>query len=214
MIAQAKDACGQRQEETADWLTEHLLEMGPEQALNFHSIMQGYMELSDKFGLWNAAVLILEAGCYSHGYEDFRGWLIAQGKETYLAALKAPDSLADIAAAMKDGCRFGAIVYVGENAYEELTGRDAFSDDDRRFSEELRRDIVYGEGIDYPHEWSEVAAYLPRLTAQHLTPEGLRACIRRGHLWNHDDPTIQKARMAAPKKKTARIEKKKGGKSR
>ena len=59
-----------------------------------------------------------------------------------------------------------------------------------------------------------MAAYLPRLTAQHLTPEELRACICRGHLWNHGDPDIQKARAAAPKKKKARSGKQKGGESR
>ena len=79
---------------------------------------------------------------------------------------------------------------------------------------ELRKDIVYGAEIEYPHEWSEVAAYLPSLTAQHLTPGELRACISRGHLWNHDDPDIRRARAAASKKKKAKGVKKETGESR
>ncbi len=206
LIAQAKDLCGQRQEETVYWLTEQLLALGPEQALNFHSIMHGYIELSDKFGLWNAAALILENGCFIDGFMDFRAWLIAQGKDVYLAALKDPDSLADVS--VGKNCRFSAFLYASDMAYERLTGRMAHNDVEpdrhQQLLAELRRDIVYGEGIDYPHEWSEVRAYLPCLTAQHLTKQELQACVGRGRLWNHDDPEIKRARAAVPKKKKLR----------
>ena len=215
LIDQAKNACGQDQRACAYWLTEQLVAMGPEQTLNFHSIMHGYRELADKYGLWNAATLILEDGCYSDGFEDFRAWLIAQGREPYMAALKDPDSLANVL--VYGNCRFESLPYVGDMAYERLTGGRAYDDMDPDAHQQLvaglRQEIVYGEGIGYPHEWSEVAAYLPRLTAQHLTPEELRSCIRRGHLWDHGNPDIQKARAAAPKKKT-KTSKKKGGDAR
>lgn len=215
LLAQAKDVCGEEQETTAYWLTERLLEMGPEQALNFHSILHGYMELADQYGLWNAAILMREDGCHSDGFEDFRSWLIAQGRDTYLAALKNPDSLAEFPA--DTDCRFADLPYVGDMAYDRLTGRMAYNDVDpdehRKLVAELRKDIVYGAEIGYPHEWSEIAAYLPHLTAQRLTPEELRACICRGYMWNHDDPDIQRARAAAPKKK-GRSGNKKGDKSR
>lgn len=215
LLAQAKDVCSEDQETTAYWLTERLLEMGPEQTLNFHSILHGYMELADQYGLWNAAILMREDGCHSDGFEDFRSWLIAQGRDTYLAALKNPDSLAEFPA--DTDCRFAALPYVGGMAYDRLTGRmaydDAAPDEHRKLVAELRKDIVYGAEIGYPHEWSEIAAYLPRLTAQRLTPEKLRACICRGYMWNHDDPDIQRARAAAPKKK-GRSGNKRGDKSR
>lgn len=214
LIEQAKDVYGQDQRASAYWLTEQLLEMGPEQAVNFHGIMHGYMELADKYGLWNAATLIQSDGCYSDGFMDFRAWLIAQGKATYLAALKNPDSLADVP--VYQNCRFEALIFVGNMAYERLTGREIDDDTDtdahQRLIAELRRDIVYGAGIEYPHEWKEVAAYLPRLCAAYTTPEELRDYARRGHLWNHSDPDIQKARAAAPKKKKSRTLK--GGEAR
>lgn len=215
MLAQAKTACDGNQRAAAYWLTERLLAMGPEQALNFHSIMHGYMDLADKYGLWNAATLIHEDGCYSDGFEDFRAWLIFQGKATYLAALKDPDSLADVPACAEEDCRFADLPYAGSMAYVRLTDRMAHDDitpaDQKKIETELRNGIVYGPGIEYPYEWSEVAAYLPRLTAQHLTPEELRACVRRGHLWDHSNPEIQRLRAAMPKKKRARTRKKKEG---
>ena len=216
LIAQAKDSWGGAHEAAAYWLAERLLEMGPEQTLNFHGILHGYMNLAYQYGLWNAAILILEDGCYGDKFEDFRAWLIYQGKETYLAALKDPDSLADIPD--HENCRFMALPYVGDMAYERLRGRmphvDIDPDAHRRLTAELKKGIVYGAETGYPHEWSEIAAYLPRLTARHTTPEELRACGRRGRLWNHGDPDIQKARAAAPKKKKVRSSKQKGGESR
>ena len=216
LIAQAKDSWGGTHEAAAYWLAERLLEMGPEQTLNFHGILRGYMKLAYQYGLWNAAILILEDGCYGDKFEDFRAWLIYQGKETYLAALKDPDSLADIPD--HENCRFMALPYVGDMAYERLRGRmphvDMDPDAHRRLTAELKKGIVYGAETGYPHEWSEIAAYLPRLTARHTTPEELRARGRRGRLWNHGDPDIQKARAAAPKKKKARSGKQKGGESR
>ena len=216
LIAQAKDSWGGTHEAAAYWLAERLLEMGPEQTLNFHGILRGYMKLAYQYGLWNAAILILEDGCYGDKFNDFRAWLIYQGKETYLAALKDPDSLADIPD--HENCRFMALPYVGDMAYERLRGRmphvDMDPDAHRRLTAELKKGIVYGAETGYPHEWSEIAAYLPRLTARHTTPEELRARGRRGRLWNHGDPDIQKARAAAPKKKKARSGKQKGGESR
>lgn len=218
LLAQAKTACDGNQRAAAYWLTERLISMGPEQALNFHSIMHGYMDLADQYGLWNAATLIHEDGCYIDGFEDFRAWLIFQGRETYLAALKDPDSLADVPACVEDDCRFADLPYAGSMAYARLTDRMAFNDirpaDQQHMTATLKKSIVYGAEIEYPYEWSEVEVYLPRLTARHLTPEELRACICRGHLWNHDDPAIQKARIAAPPKKKTRTSKKKGGDAR
>ena len=53
LIDQARASCGGNHKESVYWLTDHLLAMKPEQILNFHSIMHGYMELANKYGLWN-----------------------------------------------------------------------------------------------------------------------------------------------------------------
>ncbi len=184
--------------------------------LNFHSITHGYLELADKYGLWNAAILLQEDDYNNCGFEDFRAWLIYQGKETYLAALRDPDSLADLADCVN--FQFEALPYVGDMAHERLTGRTAYADispdAQKRLTSELKKGIVYGAGIEFPHEWSEVASYLPRLTAQCLTPSELRSNISRGHLWNHNDPDIRRARAIMPRKKKTRSPKKKEGDAR
>lgn len=203
LIAQAKEQCGQDQDSFAQWLEERLTEMGPEQALQFDAITHGYRDLAYKYGLWSAASVLCN-GCTDDGFIDFQGWLIAQGREVYMAALKDPDSLADVPA--YGGCCFESLSYVGDYAYEKLTGRDSYESFDpeayQALVEELKKDVVYGEGIEYPYTWSETAAYLPKLCAKYMTPEELAWRIRqRDDIWNTTSPDIQQARAAAQKSK-------------
>ena len=210
LIAQAKEQCGQDQDAFCQWLENRLIEMGPEQALNFDYAAFAYRAAAYKYGLWSAASVMLD-GCTDDGFTDFRGWLIAQGRDVYLAALKDPDSLADVP--VYGDCCFETICYVGNYAYEELTGRNTYEDFDpavsRAWSEKIEPDIVYGEGIGYPYTWSETAAYLPKLCAKYLTPEELAQRIRqRDDTWNLTNPEIKMVR--ATEKKSKKIKKDRG----
>ena len=201
LIAQAKAHCGQDQDAYAQWLVDRLTALGPEQALRYDAIVHGYRELAHKYGLWNAASILCD-GCSDDGFMDFQGWLIAQGKEVYMAALKDPDSLADVPA--YGGCCFETLSYVGSYAYEKLTGHGSYTvfdhDAYQAVVEELRKDIVYGEGIDYPYTWSETAAYLPKLCAKHMTPEELAWHIKcHNDTWNMFSPAVKEARATAQK---------------
>lgn len=88
---------------------------------HWYQIANLYRICSLKEKLWGAARIM----CY--GYSDvvfdyFLGWLVAQGKDVLLAALKEPDSLADVEAvkeyaeAMKDR---RCIPDLGENLHFE-----------------------------------------------------------------------------------------------
>jgi hypothetical protein len=47
--------------------------------------------------LWGAAYLI-NGGCSDDGFDYFRGWLIAQGRDAYRRAVADPDTLAELPA--------------------------------------------------------------------------------------------------------------------
>ena len=203
LIAQAKEQCGQDMDAFAQRLEDRLIEMEPEQALNFDNIAHGYRDLAYKYGLWSAATILCD-GCTDDGFIDFRDWLIAQGREVYMSALKDPDSLADVPAC--DDCYFESLGYVGDLVYAKLTGRNSYSSFDRNayqaLVDELKKDVVYGEGIDYPYTWSETAAYLPRLCGKYMTPEELAGRIKyHNDTWNVTSPDIQEARATAQKSK-------------
>ncbi len=203
LIAQAKERCGQDLDASAEWLEAQLLGMGPQEVRSFGNILHGYLTLANKFGLWTAANIMLD-GCTDDGFIDFRSWLIAQGKDVYLAALRDPDTLAEVP--LYGGGCFESLAYIGGEALEKLTGRDACDRFDRaayqRLLDDLKQDIVYGEGIDYPYRWSEAVAYLPALCSKYLTVEEIQRRVQqRDDTWNPTSPEVRRARATAKKGK-------------
>ena len=201
LIHEAKRLCGQDQDGAFHWLEDQLLMMGPQQAQNFDHIAHGYLALADKYGLWSAASIMLE-GCSDDGFMDFRSWLIYQGRETYLAALKDPDSLSGVL--LYGGGSFESLPYIGDSAYEKLTRKHTYDTIDRsayeKVKSELAQDIRYGGGIDYPYKWKDLADYLPRLCARYVQPEVLAGLVRMdADTWNPTNPDVQKARKTQAK---------------
>lgn len=174
LIHEAKNACGQDMDAMLAYLKDRLVSMGPTQAQNFHDIIHVYEDLADKFGLWDAVGIMKEYGCSDDGFIDFRAWLIAQGREVYFAALADPDSLADVVP--YGDCCFEQLSYVGDYAYEQLTGKSAYDQTDWSAYEallmKLEQDIVYKDGIEFPREGADLKKYLPRLCAKHPEWDG------------------------------------------
>ncbi|MFF5228039.1 DUF4240 domain-containing protein [Dactylosporangium sp. NPDC000521] len=93
------------------------------------------MAMSYRADLW-AAAYIINGGASNDGFDYFRGWLVAQGREWFECALAGPDSLAAhpevIAAAAEAGDLDGEpILYVVMDAYRAATDEDdvpAYSD--------------------------------------------------------------------------------------
>lgn len=206
LIAQAKERPGG----PGEWLIEQLVDMGPEQAKKFDDIAHAYIDLSDQYGLWTAASVIERGGCTDDGFIDFRTWLVAQGKDVYMAALRDPDSLAD--APDYQNCRFDTLPHMGDLAYEELTGRNTYEDFDPdgygSLKEELKKDVEYGDGIGYPYDAADVPAYLPRLCRRYMPEEMFQKQKVDIGTWNLNNPNIQKARATAQKSK--KIKRKRG----
>jgi hypothetical protein len=75
----------------------------------------------ESFGwrLWGAAYL-MNGGCSDDGFEYFRAWLIAQGRETFEAVLEDPDRLAML---INPEAELEEFMYVAGDVYEEKTGR-------------------------------------------------------------------------------------------
>ena len=78
--------------------------------------------------LWAAAYLI-NGGCSEDGFDAFRGWLIAHGREAVARAVTDPDSLAElpeVRAAARTGAVFEAeeVLAIGAEAYALATGTE------------------------------------------------------------------------------------------
>jgi hypothetical protein len=83
------------------------------------------MAASGREDLWAAAYLI-NGGCSEDGFDNFRGWLIANGRDVVARAVRDPDSLADlpaVQAAASTGAVFEAeeVLAIAEEAYRQAT---------------------------------------------------------------------------------------------
>ncbi len=158
-------------------LTEALSALPVEEILCWQQIFQEYQRLSYKEKLW-AAAYVINGGCSDDGFDYFRAWLTAQGKELFLAALAQPDCLADCEQAKEDETEFEEMLCVACDAYFKVCGMkernyEAFySALDRHPLPEHERasiaaEIRYAPDID--EEWDEdsgLSALLPKLCAK------------------------------------------------
>ncbi len=125
------------------------------------------MAASGQEDLWAAAYLI-NGGCSDDGFDHFRGWLIAQGREVVARSVRDPDSLADLApvqGAAATGAVFEAeeVLAVAGEAHLQATG------------EPLPPSDVPVTKPDPAQLWDfddeeEMARRLPKLSALFLEP--------------------------------------------
>jgi hypothetical protein len=125
------------------------------------------MVASGKEDLWAAAYLI-NGGCSDDGFDHFRGWLIANGRDVLAGAVREPDSLADLSSvksAADSGAVFEAeaVLSIAAEAYVQATG-DEFPASDGAPTRPDAADLW-----DFDNE-DEMRRRLPRLSALFLEP--------------------------------------------
>ena len=162
-------------EDMYDPLVDILSRLEMADLMRWKQIFDEYQHLSYKNKLW-AAAYVINGGCSDDGFDYFRAWLTAQGREVFLNALNDPNSLADT-----DGCE-------GDVEFEEMLGVAAAAyfnktntQDYEQFYDELengplpeelaaamRSEINYAPDIDV--EWDDddeesLSGLLPKLCA-------------------------------------------------
>src|ERR1044071_8440630 len=100
----------------------------PEEIVAWSRHLDKVMVASGTQDLWAAAYLI-NGGCSEEGFDAFRGWLIAHGREAVARSVRAPDSLADVPlvqAAVDSGAVFEAeeVLAIADEAYAQATGSE------------------------------------------------------------------------------------------
>ena len=81
-----------------DALKEELLKLSPKEIVSFDTHFTQAMDEAFHWDLWGAAYLMGD-GCSDDWFDYFCRWLISLGRPAFDAALKDPDSLADVARA-------------------------------------------------------------------------------------------------------------------
>lgn len=154
-------------DEVAKRAAAELATRDPEEIVAWDRHLGRVMVASGTEDLWAAAYLI-NGGCSDEGFDAFRGWLIAHGRETVARAVKEPDSLADMPAvrsAADSGAVFEAdeVLSIAAQAYELATGGPLPPSETQR----TRPDAA--DLWDFDNE-DEMRRRLPRLSALFLEP--------------------------------------------
>ena len=107
-------------EDQAERLVRILGEQAPEEILGFDRLMVQFRHQAYRWDLWGVAYIVC-GGCSDDGFEYFRGWLIAQGKDIYGEAMRSPETVANH---LGDDEECEDILYSARRAYESKTGRE------------------------------------------------------------------------------------------
>ena len=101
----------------------------------------------------------VKIGYTDDGFLDFRSWLISRGRHIYAAALRNPDTLADVVDPQLDGYEFEELQYLARAVYEEATDEEMPSN-----AYVWPADEPKGERWDFDDE-EEFSRRLPKLAA-------------------------------------------------
>ncbi|GAA4713756.1 DUF4240 domain-containing protein [Phytohabitans rumicis] len=100
----------------------------PADIVAFDRHLRRVLAASQSVDLFGAAYLV-NGGCSHEGFDAFRGWLMAQGREAFARAVGDPDSLADLpavrrAAVTGEELESPAMLRAAAEAHLKVTGTD------------------------------------------------------------------------------------------
>jgi hypothetical protein len=129
----------------------------PAELLEFQRHFKKMHTESYSWNLWGAAYL-MNGGCSDDGFDYFRAWLLAQGRDTFEKALADPDTLA--ALENPEG-ELEEFMYLAPQAYEDKTREQM---PDSVFQVATRPKL--GEGWDFDDD-AEMKDRYPKLFAKY-----------------------------------------------
>ena len=139
-------------------LEDRLSILPADEIIDFEHHLGRMVDLAYRWDLWGAAYII-NGGCSDDGFEYFRGWLVARGKAIFDAALRDPDTLADVADDENAECE--TFLSVALPAYKRASGK--------KFPDEARW-VATGacRGDPQGNRWTDedLPKMLPRLMAR------------------------------------------------
>lgn len=134
-----------------------LEQLGPEEVASFDAQQRELLRASYGWTLWGAAYVIC-GGCSDDGFDDFRGWLLMQGRATFEGAVADPDTLAVLDFGDDGFPACEEALYFPNEVYEAATGEE--------IAVEHRPMPDLGEEWDFDDE-DEMASRYPRLWARY-----------------------------------------------
>ncbi|PWJ90653.1 uncharacterized protein DUF4240 [Flavobacterium araucananum] len=103
-------------------LANELRKLTPDEIILFGNRFRSYRGLANTWELWGA-IYIIHGGCGDDSFNDFREWVIGQGKDFYNKTIKNPETLVEVETEKIEDCDWEGLGYVAGTIFEELTGQ-------------------------------------------------------------------------------------------
>jgi len=123
IIKTCKDKAKADYEQQQEELRNELRKMTPNDIIMFGNRFRYFRGQANTWELWGA-IYIIYGGCGDDSFNDFREWVIGQGKDFYYKTIQNPESLVDIETGIIVEVEWEGLGYVPLSVFEELTGQE------------------------------------------------------------------------------------------
>ncbi len=123
IVQTTKDNSNGDFEEQQEELANELRKLTPDDIILFGNRFRFFRGQANTWELWGA-IYIIHGGCGDDSFNDFREWVIGQGKDLYYKTIKDPESLVEFDTDTMDEIEWEGLGYVPSTAFKEITGQE------------------------------------------------------------------------------------------
>lgn len=123
IIKTTKDNSNGDYEQQQEELANELRKLTPDDIILFGNRFRFFRGQANTWELWGA-IYIIHGGCGDDSFNDFREWVIGQGKDFYYKTIQNPESLVEVETEKIEDVEWEGLGYVPSTVFEELTGQE------------------------------------------------------------------------------------------
>ena len=124
IIQTVKDNSQGDYEQQYEELEKKLHTLTPDDIILFANRFRFFRGQANTWELWGA-IYIIQGGCGDDSFNDFREWVIGQGKDFYFKTLNNPETLAELENEfIEETSEFEGLGYVPSTVFKEITGQE------------------------------------------------------------------------------------------
>lgn len=123
IIQTTRDKANNDFEQQQEELSRELSNLTPEEIILFDNRFRYFRGMANTWELWGA-IYIIHSGCGDDSFNDFREWMIGQGKVFYYKMINDPETLVDVNTELIEEKDWEGLGYVSASVFEELTGEE------------------------------------------------------------------------------------------
>ena len=157
IIQTTKYNSGGNFEEQQAELARELRKLTPNEIILFGNRFRYFRGQANTWELWGA-IYIIHGGCSDDSFNDFREWVIGQGKEFYYKTIKDPESLVEVETDKIEGVEWEGLGYIDSIVFKELTGQEI---------EYLFEEKQETTGVEWEEEGDDLKNMFPKLYAKY-----------------------------------------------